>query len=695
MPETPTKSYIINGRDGAVKLYFDSLWDNEPKILNQYDTFEFTWHVSDPDHNNDEVAQEGFELIQKAPEENTWKLAGYVKPDGAQHNMFIWFGTCCPMWDHLQQKYIAYNGGGYNYNGTITANGTDYTFDGTGTTQYYSTIPMYFRIYGGTNEEFHINANFPIFDSEEHLDAYIVDGTLDGCMNNTDEYELDTTQYYFIYNNQGSAKLFNGQITPASGTTYAWHSLKFSANKPPVLYYDDAFGLTLSASDIVASKAVTGPGYVIDNIPEEAWTQNALEYSGPFYGTLPSRIAAVGSIPENGTYSYGFELNTNIYIFKDQTTAEAAEQSGDYSQASNFYEIGSGNTHAPVTIGNDETATTFGSGYATSPFVSSYICDRTDVLNVAGAFYSNDTTLIDNIKKGLEMFGASPFEAICGLTWFPFDLNTVATALSQSWIYFGSYKHEPAGLSIDKIVNMNASGYVNAGSVYIGPLFNSYRDFEPYCQLSVFLPYSGWHELDIAKYYKKTVNIRYYVDIFTNTFACALVIDNQICDIFNGNIGVTLPICGSNLSEYANSMLRSVLGTVGGTAGGALSGAMLGGGVPGAVIGATVGGFAGLAKGTFEMAQKGQPKDHLQVKGAFSGASSSYMPQYVIFRYDVHDLIVPDNLTALQGRPSSAGGKIGSFAGYLQCDTIKLNTGRMTDAEINETIALLRNGIFV
>lgn len=689
MPKTPTKSYILNGRDGAVKLYFDSLWDGEQKILNPNDIVPLTWTAADPGHRHEEVTQEGFELIQKASQENTWILAGYVNPEGSQHNCFVEISTA------YNYDGNAYTGGGWNYNGTVTCDGTDYVFDGLGTTQYYDTFPKYFSLYGGTDNEIHLNFNFPIFDSEAHWQSYIVNGTLDGCMNNTDEYDLDETKYYFIYNNQGSAKLFNGQITPASGTTYAWHSLKFSANKPPVLYYDDAFGLTLSASDIVASKAVTGPGYIIDNIPEEAWTENALEYSGPFYGTLPSRIAAVGSIPDNGTYNYGFELNTNIYIFKDHATAEAADQSGDYSGASNYYEIGSGNTHAPVTIGNDETATTFGSGYATSPFVSSYICDRTDVLNVAGAFYSNDTTLIDNIKKGLEMFGASPFEAICGLTWFPFDLNLVATAQPQNWIYFGSYKHQPAGLSIDKIINMNASGYINAGSVYIGPLFNSYRDFEPYCQLSVFLPYSGWHELDIAKYYKKTVNIRYYVDIFTNTFACALVIDNQICDIFNGNIGVTLPICGSNLSEYANSMLRSVLGTVGGTAGGALSGAMLGGGVPGAVIGATVGGFAGLAKGTFEMAQKGQPKDHLQVKGAFSGASSSYMPQYVIFRYDVHDLIVPDNLTALQGRPSSAGGKIGSFAGYLQCDTIKLNTGRMTDAEINETIALLRNGIFV
>lgn len=650
-----------------------------------------------------------------------YRVCGYIRTASAYARELV-----IRMYNVNDQEVVYYGGdfilGGFDTfdyatpiykddHGTITydmkgkANGVAYPGVGTVTANWFWSDDS--QYYPNTNTSDGVNdvesefiryiecPQIPIFETYEDLEEYVKTGDTSKVINADNDYNLDTTKYYFIYNNQGSAKLFNGTIAPVSGTTYAWHSLKFSANSEPVLYYDDAFGLSLVANNVVASKAVTGPGYIIDNIPEEGWTEGELEYSGPFYGTLPGRIEACGSLPENGTYSYGFECNTNILVAKDLATAQYIIETGDYTAASNYYDIKGGNTHLPVNLGDNETATTFGSGYATSPFVSSYICDRNDVLNVAGAFYSNDTTLIDNIKKGLELFGANPFEAICGLSWFPFDLNTVATAQPQTWIYFGSYKHQPAGLSIDKIINMNASGYINAGSVYIGPLFNSYRDFEPYCQLSVFLPYSGWHELDIAKYYKKTVNIRYYVDIFTNTFACALVIDNQICDIFNGNIGVTLPICGSNLSEYANSMLRSVLGTVGGTAGGALSGAMLGGGIPGAVIGATVGGFAGLAKGTFEMAQKGQPKDHLQVKGAFSGASSSYMPQYVIFRYDVHDLIVPDNLTALQGRPSSAGGKIGSFSGYLQCDTIKLNTGRMTDAEINETIALLRNGIFV
>ena len=542
----------------------------------------------------------------------------------------------------------------------------------------------------------YIETDIPLFEKWDDIEGYVKNGDTSKIINATAEYEPDLSKPYFISNQYASYDQFNGEITPSDGATYTWASERMLCNTQPVLYYTgNGYELRLKAKDVVCSKYMAAPGYIIENIPESSWTEQALEYSGPFYGTMQSYYEAKHTTLPNGTYLYGGTLSTNIPIFKDQTTAQTALDTGDYSAAENYGAISTGNYYNPPTTGTTEGDTSFGSGYPTSPFCTAYVCSRNDVLNVANAFYTSDTSLLDNIKKGLELFGANPYEAICGLSWFPFDINTVATALAQSWVYFGSYKYEPGSLSIDKIVNMNASGYVDAGTVNLSAQFNSYRDLEPYTNLSVYLPYHGWEQLDIAKYYKKTVNIRYYVDIFTNTYACALVANGQIVDVFPGNIGVTLPICGSNLSEYANSMLRAVLGTVGGTAGGAMTGAMLGGGVPGAVIGATLGGFAGLAKGTFEMAQKGSPKDHLMVKGNFSGASASYMPNYVIFRYDIHNLIVPDNLTQLYGRPSSASGKIKQFSGFLKCDTIKLNTGRMTDAEISETLTLLREGIFL
>lgn len=695
MSETPTKSYIINGHDGAIKVYFDSLWDNEDKVLNLNDTFEFGWTCKDPGNNHEENSHAGFELIQRATEEDSWKLAGVLVPDGSQHNFYIWFGTYMKMESYPGSgEWIAYNGGGYNYNGTVTTDGTDHVFDGLGTTQYNSILPFYFWIYGGVDNEIHLNLNFPIFDSDEHLSKYIVDGVVEGCYNNFSEYELDTTQYYFIYNLQSTGVLFNGKMTEASGATRAWHSLKFGANGTPVLYYDNAFGLTLYAPDVVNSKAVNGPGYLIDNIPEEGWTEGVLEYSGPFYATLADRIETCGSLPANGTYSMAVELNTNILRFPDEASAQHAIETGDYTGASNYYEIQNGNTHAPITTGADETATTFGSGPATSPFVSSYICTKNAVLNIANVFYTNDSGILDNLKKGLELMGANPYEAICSLNWYPFSLSDVLTALPQGWIYFGSYKYEPGSLSVDKVQSYKSNGYINAGSLYVQPIFNNYRDLDSkYTNVSIYLPYHGWEPLDVAKYYKKTLNVRYYVDVYTNTYAAALVVDNQIADVYSGNIGQSLPLTGSNMSEYANSMLRSVLGTGAGILGGATTGLMAGS-LPGAVIGAGVGAAASLAGGVFEMSQKGAPKDHLMVKGAFSGGSAGYMPQYVILRYEIHNLIVPANLTELYGRPSSASGPVSQFSGFLKCDTFKLNTSGMLEEEVKEIETLLKTGIF-
>lgn len=693
------KEYLINGHNGAVKVYFDTLWDGEDKVLNVNDLFEFGWSCEDPGNNHEENSHAGFELIQRATEVDSWKLAGVLVPDGAQHNFFIWFGTYMKMETYPGSgEWIAYNGGGYNYNGTVTADGTDHVFDGLGTTQYNSILPFYFWIYGGVDNEIHLNLNFPIFDSDEHLQDYILNGNVEGCYNANDEYDINTTDYYWIYNQQSTGKLFNGKLNEVSGATRTWHSLKFAANVKPVLYFDEAFRLVLKAPSVVCSKAVLVPGYIIDNIPEEGWTEGELEYSGPFYGTLEARIEYTGSLPDNGTYPYGYLVDTNIPTFKDQTSAENAITTGDYSEAGNYYGIQTGNTHQPVVTGDNSDSTTFQSGPALSPFVSSYVCSKNDVLNVANAFYTDDTGLLDNIKKGLELMGSEPWQALCGLSWFPFNLLDIVTAPAQTHIYFGSYKYEPGTLSINKVAQYKTPGYLNAGSIYIESLFGSYRDLAPYTTLSIYLPFHGWEHIDIAKYYKKTLNIRYYVDIYTNTYAIALVASgggkSYIGDIFSGNIGINLPITGSNMSEYGNAMLRSVLGTGAGILGGVTTGMMVGN-LPGAIIGGGIGAAASLAGGVFEMSQKGAPKDHLMTKGAYSGGSGAYMPNNVIIRYDIHNLIVPKNIPELYGKPSSASGLVGDFSGFLQADTMKLNTSGMLSNEVAAIERMLKEGIYV
>lgn len=554
-----------------------------------------------------------------------------------------------------------------------------------------------------------ISANFPIFRTQAECTAYMALATEDEELEYIKEHALNymeneyvegETKDYYIYNNYGSGTLLNGSVTPVSGTTATWKSLRFKANKQPVIYLDggNSFAATLRTRSVVTSYATSGPPYTLDSVPESQWPQDDTYITANWITNTEKYANAFGTLPPNGNYTYGFTFNTNIPVFSTQEEAEEALYSGDYSKAVNFYDIDN-LYYEPPMIGQDEDNTSFGDGAVTSPFVSTYLCDRTDVLNVASAFYSNNSTIIDNIKKGLELFGSEPFQALCGLRYFPCDLSSIVNTSSQNYIYFGSYQH--TGVSVDKVINLVQGGYIDAGTVTLTPVQNSYRSFEPYCGLSVYLPYIGWQKLRIADYWGKVVNVRYYIDIYTGACVAALVANNVFIDYFTGQIGVELPITGQMLSQYANSALNGLLGTAGGAIGGAASGAMLGGTAglalgPAGVAALAVGGAAaGVATGVFRMAQKGAPKDHNTTKGSFTSAVGTYMPQYVIFRWEVHDLIIPDLLTDLYGRPSAASGKVSSFSGFLQCDTIKLNTTGMNDAEASEVASLLREGVFV
>ena len=549
--------------------------------------------------------------------------------------------------------------------------------------------------------EFEIDTNIPIFDTKEHCMAFILTGATDGLLNGTASWELEETRTYHISMQYGTGTLFDGNVTQATGTTLSWESMRIKANKSPVLYFTEgSFALTLVANQIVSSKATSGPDYIIDNIPENSWRENALDYTGTWYGNVNRYAEAFGTLPDNGNYTYAFTFQTDIPIFAKRADAEEALETGDYEKAINAYDLEKSFYEIPKMDGTAaEDITAFGNGAVTSPFVQTYIMERNAVLNVANAFYSNDTTVIDNMKKGLELFGASPYECLCGLTYYPFSGSSICTTSPQNYIYFGSYKHE--GVNVDKVVSLTQGAYINAGTVTLTPVERSFRNFEPYCGLSVFLPYIGWQKLRIADYIGKTVNVRYFVDIMTRACAVALVANNVIIDYFTGEIGINLPLTGQNLSQYANSTMNALLGTAGGAIGGAATGAMIGGSAglalgPVGMAGLALGGAAiGAGSGIFKMSQKGAPKDHNTTKGNFSSGIGSYLPQYVIFRFDVHDLIIPDNLTELYGRPSAASGKVRSFSGFLQADTVRLNNSGMSEEDANEVVSLLKEGIFV
>ena len=570
--------------------------------------------------------------------------------------------------------------------------------------------PTYFFAYGcmsgtglGPLSWGQIATNVPVFETQAEADAYILYGTgIENALNYEPiEIEPDVTQVYYCYNTQNTGVQVNGEMTEPTQEGRYYNNIRVQCNRAPALYFTGTnYQLGVKYPDVISWIGNNTPSD-LDNVDVSGFWNPPIIGHTTFYANMYQFGAAKGYYLPDGTYTYGFRMNTNFKLFKSEADAEQYILTGDDDPEIEYPDYPD-NPDAPDT-GDPEPETEFGPGTFVSPFIQTYVLSKNAVSEVADAFYTNDTTLLDNIKHGLELFGASPFEAIVGLSAFPFDVKEIVNTMHTDGVYFGSYKKTMTN-DVWKVLSFD-DDYINAGSVNIGWLvdqdgnkYDEYRNFEPYCSFHVYLPYVGWEKIQLEDYIGKLVNIRYYIDIYTRSGVCCLVANNVLQDYFPVPcIGVELPVTGQNLSRYANDTLNALLGMGAGVVGGAVAGSMIPGvGTAfGAATGALVSGGIAVGKGTFDIAQKGKPKDHNLQKGSFSAGTGNYMPQYVTFRWDVHDIVEPDNLKAIYGKPSSYSGKISNLSGFVKAETMKMNTSGMSDSIINEVTGLLNSGIYV
>ena len=564
--------------------------------------------------------------------------------------------------------------------------------------------PMGVQMYGCVSGSGHaesstgvISTNIPVFETQAEADNYVLYGTgIDDALNyEGEEITEDETEVYYMYNIFGATQIKNGEYKNISPQYYYYNNIRVQANRRPVLYFTDRFQMRAMYADVISWYG-NNTAVNIEDVDVSDFNNPPVSGHNTFYADMAKYINTKGVIPKDGSYNYGFKCFTNFAIFRSKADAEWAIINNDYEQEVKYPKDPS--VIKDPTVGDPEPETIFGPGSFVSPFIQTYVASETAIEEIADAFYTNNTALLDNIKKGLELFGASPYEAIVGLSAFPFDVTDIVNGISTQNIWFGSYNHTLSN-SVLKVTSLEAD-YIDAGTttIYEIPGLPMWRQFEPYTSFHVYLPYVGWEKLNIENYLNKAVNVRYYVDIFTRSAVCVLVANGVMQDYFPcTGIGVELPVTGQNLSRYANDTLNGLLSCGKGIVAGALGGSVIPGlgtitgAVGGGILGATTAGAAGV----FNMAQKGKPKDQNLTKGSFSAACGGFMPQYVSFRWDVHDIIEPTNLNAIYGQPSSYSGRLSGINGFVKAETIKMNTSGMSDSEVAEVENLISNGIYV
>lgn len=553
-----------------------------------------------------------------------------------------------------------------------------------------------------TNMEFEMSTNLPLFETQADAIAYCnAESTADRiialrkAINFKKHEELTLKEYSYITRARNYTVDQYGNITEntAQGEVIKGFRIKTyhtsSVYRKPGIT-DGKLEMGINLGDTPEVCYYTTDGYTWNMVPGAPTTLPYDWIYRPWEGEETGTFWASVSDPLTNMYEFHTKEASDAY--------NAGETEG--RDAINYGLIDTGDYKNPT--GDESETTTFGEVKTRGFFSQQYILDSTAITDIAGALY--DTTaggIWEDIKKGLDMYGDNPIEAVMGLSFWPIDLTAVITnKTSTTHVYFGGYMHSLGSGTAYKINYPN--GYKSLGNIVIRKSFNNWRDYNPYTRIFVRLPYVGCYELDPSKYYNKNTEVRYYFDTRTGSCIACLIADGHLMDYWNGQMAVSMPMTLTDFSGYANAQIQTLLGMGGQTISTGMNAASAAPAVTAAGAGATALGVAGLGVGGALMGAKsvyGLTQNNInkfnQTRGGSSPMINEYLPQYVEFIFEIQEDCAPSNYGEMFGYPSMKTGSVGSFGGFLKVASVKLSCPGVTENEKQQILSLLNSGIYI
>ena len=553
----------------------------------------------------------------------------------------------------------------------------------------------------------------PVFDTDEHLLAYIRSGgrITEGLLNGeqpvvqgpTDEesYDYYLNDTFTLYRSYGLSyqtaqrKNYRLRITMKKRGRVLGGLLALVNKRPfePEDKYPRKYQLI--GDDIRSVSIQTNTG----------WT----EYTGDDIKTLTFYRTTAGQAGSD--YCKVENWSTNI-PFKDGSDSENWArrflETGNPQGATNIKKIIPKNT--PITPGTPVEDTPIPTpGISLARGANIYALTSSQVNVFMGKIF--DPANIQDVLNGTQLFGANQIGAIRDLFYIPCSANDIATSSTTPDIYLGSYKCE-MGQSVRWITHNNK--LIDCGTVTYNETFGSYLDYEPNCLLYIWLPGCGVHQLQISKYINKTIKLRYAVSVFDGSCMAILSVHNGtkdiVLDTFTGNFAVHIPLTANDQARQTSAVIQGIMqtsmsaiktiGTVGAGAVGigaaAAAGSVTAAGAAGIASDLSAGGMSGgdtimQAANTLQAAMDAP----ISTRGALSGMLSLFdtmIPTFIAARLNS---VEPANELQIVGKPSAAGGKVNDFSGFLKTSAFDMSNFPGTVEEANEIQNMFRGGVYV
>lgn len=143
---------------------------------------------------------------------------------------------------------------------------------------------------------------------------------------------------------------------------------------------------------------------------------------------------------------------------------------------------------------------------------------------------------------------SNPIENVVSVKAFPFDISG-----TEQDVVIGDVSMGVNG----KLTS--ASKKIVIGQTTIRGFYNNFLDLAPFSNLTIFLPYIGFKELDASKLINTVLKVEYAVDFITGACKAILYSDNIPVYEFDGTMGIDVPLTSSDRAQTDLKHLQNIV----------------------------------------------------------------------------------------------------------------------------------------
>ena len=307
--------------------------------------------------------------------------------------------------------------------------------------------------------------------------------------------------------------------------------------------------------------------------------------------------------------------------------------------------------------------------------------------NDIGSFHD-----FDDIIAKIEGLYNDVASAVLMVRYFPVDISWIGGLGQQSSIKVGMIEKSGA---VDTISQASPPSVRDIGHIHISRKYKSFIDLSPYTQLSVYLPFHGFIDLDIDIMMGHDLYVKGIYDYLTGTIQYLLYYDNvMLINSVVAKMAVDIPITLQTKNDRDSAVFNNVANTVGG---------LIGAGV-GLMSGNPIGMSLGVTQGVQALNGANQSAP-LNVKGTVGETGALYSPPqcYIMLRRPT--IQSSDKGSTLDtwkrniGQLCGYGYKLQGLkgAGFTVCHTPRINFTQTIplQSEIDEIYECLEKGVIL